>query len=410
MLKKTVLTAGILLAALSVWQCSDVAVSPTAEQPAVQRELTTAEKALVTADNAFGLKLFREILKDQQDRNVFISPLSVSMALGMTYNGADGDTREAMQQTLELNGLTLEEINQSYQSLIDLLTRLDPQVVFKIANSIWYREGYPVKQDFLQRNETYFDAVVREMDFSAPDALATINGWVSDNTNGKIEKIVDELDPNLVMMLINAVYFKGTWTYQFDPNDTKDATFYSTPSTTMDCRMMEQEGDLAVYRNSAFTAVDLPYGDELFSMTIILPHESTDLDSLLNELTPENWAAWMGHFAVQETPLFMPKFKTEYELKMNDVLSALGMGVAFGGGANFNNICEYCGLYIDEVRHKTFVEVNEEGTEAAAVTSVGIFDSVPSPIRVDHPFIFAIREKASGTLIFLGRIVEPKTK
>jgi serpin B len=407
MLKKTVLTAGIVLAAFSVWQCSDVVVSPTSSQPSVQRELTPAEKSLVSADNAFGLKLFREILKDRQDTNVFISPLSVSMALGMTYNGADGTTREAMQQTLELNGLTLEEINQSYQSLIDLLTRLDPLVVFRIANSIWYREGYPVKADFLDRNETYFDAVVRGMDFSAPDAPATINGWVKDNTNGKIEKIVDELDPALVMMLINAIYFKGTWTYQFDPDDTEDAEFYTTPSSTVSCRMMEQEGDQAVFRNGAFTAVDLPYGDELFSMTIILPHQTTDLDSLLNEFTPESWAAWMGGFVVQETPLFMPKFKTEYELKMNDVLIALGMGVAFSGGANFNNICEYCGLYIDEVRHKTFIEVDEEGTEAAAVTSVSIYDSAPAPLRLDRPFIFAIREKASGTLIFLGRIVKP---
>lgn len=409
MLKKTVMMSGIVLAALIVWQCSDVAVSPTRVHPAVQRELTPAEKSLVTADNAFGLKLFREILKDQQDDNVFISPLSVSMALGMTYNGAEGTTREAMQQTLELNGLTLEEINKSYQSLIDLLTRLDPQVVFRIANSIWYREGYPVKADFLDRNETYFDAVVREMDFSSPDARVTINGWVKDNTNGKIEKIVDRLDPALVMMLINAIYFKGNWTYQFDPNDTKDADFFTTESSTAPCRMMEQEGDHAVFSNAAFTAVDLPYGDESFSMTIIMPHRITDLDSLLSAFTPENWAAWMDGFAIHEAPLFMPKFKTEYELKMNDVLSALGMGVAFGGGANFDNICE-CGLYIDEVRHKTFVEVNEEGTEAAAVTSMGFLDSAPAPIRLNRPFIFAIREKASGTLLFLGRIVEPTTE
>ena len=410
MWKKIAMVSGIILAGLTLWQCSDNSGAPTSSPPAVQRELTPAEKSLVTADNAFGLKLFREILRDQPDTNVFISPLSVAMALGMTYNGADGTTREAMQQTLELSGLTLEEINQSYQSLIDLLTRLDPLVVFKIANSIWYREGYSVKADFIDRNETYFDAVVREMNFSSPDALATINGWVQDNTNGKIEKIVEEFDPRLVMMLINAIYFKGTWTYQFEPKNTKDDVFHNTASSTVPCRMMEQEGDLAIFRNGAFTAVDLPYGDELFSMTIILPHQSTDLDSLLNEFTPENWAAWMGYFAVQETPLFMPKFKTEYELKMNDVLIALGMGVAFGGGANFNNICEYCGLYIDEVRHKTFVEVDEAGTEAAAVTSVSIYESMPMPLRLDRPFIFVIREKASGTLLFLGRIVKPKTE
>ncbi len=403
--KLGMLFAGVL-ASLTIWQCSDVSVSPTP----IRRDLTTSEKALVTADNSFGLKLFREILKDQNDQNVFISPLSVAMALGMTYNGADGTTRDAMQQTLELAGMNLEEINESYQSLIALLTQLDPLVQFQIANSIWYREGSPVKDDFLDRNRTYFNATIEALDFASLDALSTINNWVENNTNGKIDKIVDWLDPQLVMMWINAIYFKGNWTYQFDPNDTKDAEFFTTPSSTVTCRMMEQEGDHSVLINNAFTAVDLPYGNELFSMTVILPHQTTNLDSLLNEFTPENWATWMDGFTTQDAPLYMPKFKLEYELKMNDVLSALGMEIAFTGAANFNNICP-CGLYIDEVRHKTFVEVNEEGTEAAAVTSVGIFtDSGPMLIHINRPFIFAIRENTSGTLLFLGRIVKPQAE
>ena len=333
------------------------------------------------------------------------------MALGMTYNGADGTTRDAMQQTLELAGMNLEEINESYQSLIALLTQLDPLVQFQIANSIWYREDYPVKEDFLDRNRTYFNATVEAMDFASPDALSTINNWVDDNTNGKIDKIVDRLEPNLVMLLINAIYFKGNWTHQFDKNKTRDGVFHNTESSTVSCRMMEQEGEHSTFTNGAFTAVDLPYGDGLFSMTIILPHRTTELDSLLAELTTENWQIWMNSFHTSDIPLYMPKFKLEYELKLNEALGALGMEIAFTKAANFNNMYDDGQpLYIDEVHHKTFVDVNEEGTEAAAVTSVGITVVGFSSILINRPFIFAIRENTSGTLLFLGRIVEPQAE
>ena len=196
------------------------------------RGLTIGEQQLVESSNTFGFKLLNEVVEQDGDKNIFISPLSVSMALGMTLNGADGDTYAAMKQTLELAGLTEEEINKSYASLIELLRVLDTEVIFQIANSIWYRQGFPAEESFLDVCQQYFDAVVEGLDFDDPAAVDTINNWVNENTNGKIEGIVEPpIDPLTVMFLINAIYFKGTWKYEFDEQDTKSTPFYLLDDT-----------------------------------------------------------------------------------------------------------------------------------------------------------------------------------
>ncbi|MFC1906182.1 serpin family protein, partial [Chloroflexota bacterium] len=202
------------------------------------RALTIGEQQLVESSNTFGFKLLNEVVGQDGDKNIFISPLSVSMALGMTLNGADGDTYEAMKQTLELSGLTEEEINKSYASLIELLRGLDPEVIFQIANSIWYRQGFPVKQSFLDICQQYFDAVVEGLDFSDPAAVDIINNWVNESTNGKIEGIVDPpINPLTVMFLINAIYFKGTWKYEFDEQYTQSSPFYLLDDSEVQCQM-----------------------------------------------------------------------------------------------------------------------------------------------------------------------------
>ncbi len=397
-------------ACLLFTQCEHSVVAPPQR---IFRELTPLEKSLVESDNKFGLKLFREVNRGEADRtkNVFISPLSVSMALGMTLNGANGGTLAAMQETLALAGLSTEEINQSYQSLIELLVQLDPKVKFQIANSIWHRDDYTFEPDFIKRNQTYFNALVRALNFADPRAKDIINGWVKESTNNLIDKIVDEVKRDHVMFLINAIYFKGVWTYQFDPAKTEDELFTTLDGATRPCRMMHLNGDLRYYDNAAFQAIDLPYGEAGFSMTILLPRVRTQIDSLIAACTPEDWASWMEGFAAQKVELAMPKFTTQYEIKLNDALTALGMGVAFTGAADFTRMFSPGGLAIDEVKHKTFVKVDEEGTEAAAVTSVGIIrTSLPQTIsmRIDHPFLFAIRENHSQTILFLGKVMAPE--
>jgi serine protease inhibitor len=398
----------LLCLCLGVLGCSKNSVS---DDPKGWRELTVSEKSLVESGNQFGLKLFKEIIQEEKDKNVFISPLSVSMALGMTYNGANGETQEAMQKTLELNGLTIQEVNESYKSLIELLAGLDPKVKFQIANSIWYRQELSFEKEFIDLNKKYFNAEVRGLDFAAPDAASIINGWVDKNTNGKIKEIVDSpIDPLTVMFLINAIYFKGFWTYQFDKKLTKDDWFILPDSSKKPCKMMTQDGEFQYFENAVFQAIDLPYGNGDFSMTIFLPNPKIDIDSLIGEFNQENWNKWINSFFKQEVSLEFPKFTLEYKLILNNSLKALGMKIAFNPDqADFTNM--YKGpesLFISQVKHKTFVQVDEEGTEAAAVTSVGIqMTSAPPWMRVDRPFIFVIRENKSQTILFMGKIVEP---
>jgi serine protease inhibitor len=401
----------LLCICIGLMQCSTRSV-PTKHE--VLDGLTVAEKRLIESDNKFGLKLFREIIKEKKNSNVFISPLSISMALGMTYNGANGETQEAMQKTLELSGLTIEEVNQCYKHLIESLTQLDPKVRFQIANSIWYRQSISAKEEFVNLCKKYFGAVVTGLNFNDPAAVDIINAWVKENTNGKITEIVDApIDPLTVMFLINAIYFKGTWTYQFDEDETKDDWFRLPDGTRKPCKMMEQRGFYKYYESEYFQAVDLPYGDGDFSMTIFLPYWSVNIDSLIEQFNNENFNYWLSCFSSDSGDIYIPKFTLEYELKLNDALKALGMGIAFTSFADFSKMYENVTVWIDEVKHKTFVEVNEEGTEAAAATVVEITYGPGPPgfwMRVDRPFVFVVRENKSQTVLFMGKIVEPTLK
>lgn len=410
MSKKFFLLLALLISA-ALLQCTK---NPVSTEDEVVPESNWYAKGLVESDNKFGIKLFKEIVKEQGDTNIFISPLSVSMALGMTYNGADGSTKDAMQKTLELSGLTEEEINESYKNLTRLLTQLDPTVQFQIANSIWYRVGKTPLEGFVNVCKEYFDALVRELDFGDPSAADTINRWVYDNTNGRIEDIVEKpIDGGIVMFLINAIYFKGAWTYQFDEDRTKDDWFFLPDGNKKPCKMMEQRGLYKYLWTDDFQAVDLAYGNGDFSMTIFLPHLGRDIDSLIERMDRDNFDHWIASLSFSEDSfnIWIPKFKLEYGLKLNDALIALGMGIAFTGAADFSRMYQGGGVFIDKVTHKTFVEVNEEGTEAAAVTSVGMANSSQQPtysgFRADRPFVFVIRENQSGVILFIGKIVEP---
>jgi serpin B len=376
------------------------------------RDLSQIEKQITKASDDFGLKLLQKIAAEEKDNNIFISPLSVSMALGMTMNGANGITENAMQKTLGFDGMSSDEINKAYQSLIKLLTSIDPLVQFEIANSIWSRKGFPVEADFINTNKNYFDAMVQSLDFNT-DAVNTINNWVDDKTHGKIDKIVEKIPAEAMMYLINAIYFKGTWTYEFNKSDTQDGSFFITSDSETTVPFMSQTNDNIPYQqNDLFQAVDLPYGNKQFRMTVILPNYKKDIDEVIDNLNAANWNTWTTAFVAQKGTLHMPKFTMEYKKSLSNILQAMGMQVAFGPGADFTGINKNGNLFISEVLHKTFVDVYEEGTEAAAVTSVEIsLTSVGGPsgffMRVDRPFLFAIREKSSGTILFIGKINNP---
>lgn len=375
------------------------------------RELTRSEKQLVSSTDNFSFKIFEKIAEAERDKNLFISPLSISMALGMTLNGADGDTYETMRKTLSIAELSQQEINESYQSLIKLLTQIDSKIIMQIANSIWYRNTIPFKQDFIETNRKYFDAAINPMNFSDPATINIINSWVKESTNGKIDKIVEKIDPETIMFLINAIYFKGTWQYQFDKNKTRDGFFTKQSGERVPCKMMSLENDFYLSYNDTFTALDLPYGKGNFSMTILLPAINKSIPDVISALTEETWNGVIKNLSKMKRELYMPRFKLEYKINLNETLKSLGMGIAFEPlGANFKKLYDGLGnAYISNVEHKTFVDVNEEGTEAAAVTSVeiGVTSIREDIIKLNRPFIFVIREKNSNCILFIGKLEDP---
>ena len=373
--------------------------------------LTKKEQVLVGYDNTFGFNLFKEIIKNEDSQtNILISPLSISYALAMTYNGADGTTKKAMEETLNLSGLTIDEINNSYNKLITALLSMDSGVIMSIANSIWYRNTFNVEQSFINVNKNYYNAEVTPLDFKSTEAIDIINNWVADKTKNKIIEIIDHISPAAVMYLINAIYFKGIWKYEFDKDNTNEAPFYLDNGTSKDVPMMVQEGTFNYLSNELFQAVEMPYGSGNYSMLIFLPAYNKTVNDIIEQLNNENWNNWLDEFNEEnKVQIHLPKYKYDYEITLNDELINMGMSIAFSSAADFSKIDQNGGLYISKVKHKTFIEVNEEGTEAAAVTSIEILRSIIDfiPFYVNKPFLFAIKEKNTNAIIFMGKIVEP---
>jgi serpin B len=387
---------------------------PQSETP-LQKKTVNSDTRIVESSNKFGFKLFSEVLKDDKgENNVFISPSSVAIALAMTYNGASGSTQQAMAKTLELQGMTLPEINSSYAAALkQLLDTQDAKVQLSIANSLWANQDVSFAPDFLKRTQDFYQAKVANLNFKDAAASTIINNWVEENTKGKITKIVETIQPNQVLFLINAIYFKGNWSNEFDKRQTAQYPFYITSGRRKQHPMMSQEGNYRYYESEQFQAVSLPYGkDGKVSFYIFLPKQNSNLKAFYQELNIGNWEKWMTQFNEQKGFIRLPRFKTDYDVTLNDALKTLGMEEAFSSKANFSGMGK--NFAISQVKHKTFVEVNEEGTEAAAATSVGIVTTSlreePEPFRmiVDRPFFCAIRDNQTGNILFMGSIIEPQ--
>jgi serpin B len=372
------------------------------------RSLSPGEARIVESANAFAFDLLRRATAGlSPDSNVFLSPLSASMALGMTLNGAGGQTYGDLQTALRLAGMTEAAINQGYRDLLGLLVGLDSRTELRIANSIWGHSTLPIEPAFSEAGRAFFDAEVSALDFGSPAALTAINGWVSEKTAGRIPKLLDQLSRDEVLFLINAIYFKGTWRKAFDPKDTRDALFRGADGRERSARLMWQREELRYDETEDYQAVDLLYGNGAFAMTVLLPKPDRTPVQLLAGLDPARWGALAGRFTELEVALTLPRFRLEYARKLKEDLKALGMGIAFSSEADFSRIADVRPdrLFLTRVDQKTFVEVNEEGTEAAAATVVGVgVTSAPQVVemRVDRPFVFAIRERLSGAVLFLG--------
>jgi len=397
-------------AALLVAACGDPlgpGPEPITELP---RALTPQEEAVIGDANAFGLALVADMAGRDTRPNIVLSPLSASMALGMTMNGAAGTTFDAMRHALGFGQLTQEEVNGAYRGLIDLLTGLDPDVRFDIANAIWANQGFPFYDTFFQAVAAAFDARAESADFADPATLDSINAWAADHTDGLIDRILDELDPDLVMLLLNAIYFDGSWTMRFDPADTHRQAFTREDGSEVQVDMMSLDGvTLPLGGGPDWSAVELPYGGGAFSMVIVLPWGDGGARTFLRGLDPAGWAEVIASLHGQKVDLVsIPKLTLTYDAYLNDALKAMGMEVAFGDGADFTRMSPLGDhLCIDFVRQKTFLEVDERGTRAAAVTAVGVGPDSFIGLIADHPFVFALRERLSGTILFAGMVGDP---
>lgn len=409
---------GVLLIVFTVAACGGSGGAGTDgrfERPpekisALPRALTASENAVIGASSGFGLELAARVAAADTRANVVISPLSASMALGMALNGANGSTFDEMRSALGFDSLTPEQINAAYRDLIDLLVDLDPAVQLEIANAIWTDDGVPFHDAFLQAVTAAFGARAESRDLGDPATAAAINAWVEQHTNGMIDRIVDSLDPALAMLLVNAIYFDGAWTTQFDSADTRRQPFTREDGSTVEVDMMSLD-NVAVRRaqGSTYAAVELPYGGEAFSMVIVLPSAGVSARDWLAALDTDTWAALTGGLAAGELDLLsIPKLTLTYDAYLNDALKAMGMEAPFRAGADFTRMSplghQMC---IDFVRQKTRIEVDERGTRAAAATAVGVGVTSFNAFVADRPFVFVIRERLSGAVLFAGLVGDP---
>jgi serpin B len=406
----------LLFSVLSVMPPGDGFAASTSSQSnqAQKKSIAPVDNKLIAANTQFGFKLFDQLTKQDAGKNIFVSPSSVAFALAMIYNGASGETQQAMAKALEVNGMSLPELNQANTTLRTALAGADPKVQLNIANSLWARKGITFKPEFIKRNQDFYAAEVSALDFALPGAPGTINNWVSQKTNGKITKIIDNIPSDAILYLLNAIYFKGNWAQQFDKSKTRAGRFTLLNGATKQQPMMSQTGRYRYFENDEVQAISLPYGAGSVSMYVFLPNKNSDLNKFLATLKAATWESWMSKFRSQDGNITLPRFKLEYEVVLNNALRSLGMESAFDPQrANFREMYAAspgANVFIGEVKHKTFVEVNEEGTEAAAATSGGMRATSYMPpfnMVVDRPFFCAIRDNQTGTILFMGAIVEP---
>lgn len=381
---------------------------PASQLPSEAKPITLSKELekRVGQDNEFAFDLFRQVLNFSKDTNVFISPLSVSIALGMTWNGAAGETKSEMESALKMSGMSVEEINEYYRILQTTLPTIDPTTKLTLANSLWYRSDFQVKPDFLKVNIDYFDAYVRELDFSKAWAVDTINQWCAKKTNNLIPSVLDYIPENAVMYLINAIYFKGIWRHQFDKKNTTQADFTNEADEKVKVNMMFQKDTFAYAEDEHAQYLDMPYGNKAFSMTVILPKAGKTTSDLLEYLTVNQWNSILQSLAMREVEVYFPRFSSKNKFLLNDPLIDMGMRLAFTDNADFSNIADE-NLFISRVLHNTYIEVTEEGTEAAAVTVVEVENTLVPMIpvfQVNKPFLFVIRENSTGVILFIGKM------
>ncbi|MDF2663249.1 MAG: hypothetical protein K0Q94_6040 [Paenibacillus sp.] len=410
-MKKKTVAAGVLLLLLT--GCAGAGPSGP-KWSADERKAAAAaiDPRIAEASRSFGLKLHKQMSDAGKGESVVISPASVSAALALAYTGSSGETAEKIAAALGWDGMSENELNEANRRMTELLTASGGGVKLTIANSVWTAAHTVFHKPYLQTVKDYYQAEVRSADFSSPKTTDVINSWVSKRTEGKIRKLLEEqLPADSAAVLLNAVYFNASWTDPFKKGDTQDDNFTLPDGTVKKLPMMRQTRTYAYSEHEAWQAVKLPYGDGRMNMLLVLPKETSSLDELNRQL----WSDCLPcrqTFEPVRVDLRLPKFKVEYTAQLKDALTGIGMSLAFDPGrADFRKMADVHPLYISGVTHKTYLDVNEEGTEAAAATGAMMAGSAPPSKPVDmivnRPFFFAIEDSHTGSWLFLGTITNP---
>lgn len=373
--------------------------------------LTADQVSLIESENSFAFDIFKKVIENSGgSENVIISPLSISCALSMTLNGANGSTRDAMLAALRLNGITPGIINNSYNNLSEALLSVDKRVLISIANSVWTGNNFVVKKPFTDILTGFYNAESKSFDVTDSLAPKQINSWIESKTNGLIKNMIDKLNDNTVMLLINAIYFKGKWKSQFDVVNTVQRSFYKPGGVTSEVPMMKQTSDFKIFTGVGFVLAEFPYGQGNFVMDVILPDDHNGVNSIMPLITDNSYKGWLNQMGEKKTNLIFPRFKYGYKKQLKDVLTSMGMGIAFTDNADFSNISDIA-LLINDVTHQAFIETNEEGTEAAAATIVDVgttsMPADPLILNIDHSFLYIIRETTTNSILFMGRVADP---
>lgn len=374
-------------------------------------------KIMTTANNVLGFNLLDHVEPDESG-NTFISPSSFFMAMLMVYNGADGVTKKEIGSALQLEGMDLDELNKANASLLDMLDKDTDHIQIQIANSIWVDDSFKLQDAYQKLNKDYLHADVNSIDVSDEASADKINGWVKDATDDTIANIIDPpLNKDMAALLLNGIYFKGDWTYPFNPDETEGHPFFPGSGKESEVEMMTlHEDDLAYMENDTFQAVSLPYGEGEMSMNIFLPKDDDGLKTFKKDITNDEWVEWMNEFREQEGTIQLPKFELEFETTLNDQVEKLGIKTALTKEADFSNmIKEDNPIKLSKIKQKTFLNVDETGTEAAGATSAEMETtsaSIDEPFNmtVDKPFFMAITGDEMNIILFMGIINRPEVQ
>jgi serpin B len=382
-----------------------------AAQPADTNQLDK----LVSADTGFGFRLLHQLTREDPSGNIFISPYSIATVLQVLQNGARGPTAQELQQALGTGNLGLQDMNLAADALAERLSSCQTNVQLNIANALWYRRGAELNKEFRNANTRFYHATLNALDFNDARGAQVMNDWAAENTSGRIKTIIQPpIPPDTAMVIANAIYFKGTWLDQFNPKQTRPRPFLSADSSDEPVPMMQQTRSFSYQEGNGFQAVQLPYAGRQLQMQVFLPATNSTVEALLGQITADSWRQEiLPKFSDRRGTLMLPRFTMRYGTDLRKALSALGVKSALTEQADFSGMSS-TPLYVSEVKHQSFVEVNEQGTEAAAVTTgvmaLASFKNEPPPFLmiVDRPFLFVISEQQTKSALFIGVVFKPE--